>query len=292
MLSAMRHRAAELGEQCDYRKSPTYGAVARQVTSQGDTLSVCHPTSYAALGLVRRISGVRVLPARGFATSMADFAVWANGRGARRLLMEDHYRLARRRLDVLMDGDEPVGGRWNLDADNRLPPPKGKGRNVGIGVVEPWWPSEDEIDDEVRYDLDRWERDGDVAFIGADGPRLFPATALEASAALEHFLANRLSAFGPYEDAMLSGDPWMAHSLLSSSLNLGLLDPLDVVQRAETAYREGDLPLSSVEGLVRQVIGWRDYIWNLYWHLGPGLSAPKCVARHRDHSHLVRGSRC
>ena len=268
VLSAMRHRAAELGEQCDYRKSSTYAAAARGVVRRGG-LSVCHPTSYAALELVRRIPGVQVLPARGFATSMTDFAAWAESRGARRLLMEDHYRLARRRLDVLMEGDEPVGGRWNFDDQNRLPPPKGKDRPGGIDVAAPWWPVEDEIDDEVRRDLDQWERDGDVAFIGADGPRLFPATSGEASAALEHFLANRLVAFGPYEDAMLAGDPWMAHSLLSSSLNLGLLDPLDVVRRAERAYRKDDLPLSSVEGLVRQVIGWRDYIWNLYWQLGP-----------------------
>ena len=267
VLSAMRHRAAELGEQCDYRRAATYGPAAREVIGQGGTLSVCHPTSFAALDLVRRIPGVQVLPARGFATSISDFAAWADGRGARRLLMEDHYRLVRRRLDILMEGDEPVGGRWNFDADNRLPPPKA--RAAGIGVSDPWWPVEDDIDDEVRRDLDRWERDGDVAFIGVDGPRLFPATAQEASAALEHFLADRLVAFGPYEDAMLAGDPWMAHSLLSSSLNLGLLDPLDVVQRAESAYRKADLPLSSVEGLVRQVIGWRDYIWNLYWHLGP-----------------------
>jgi deoxyribodipyrimidine photolyase-related protein len=80
VLSAMRHRAAELGERCDYRKSTTYGAVARDVTNQGDTLSVCHPTSFAALDLVRRIPGVQVLDARGFATSMAEFAAWADNR--------------------------------------------------------------------------------------------------------------------------------------------------------------------------------------------------------------------
>ncbi|MEP6563040.1 MAG: cryptochrome/photolyase family protein, partial [Nakamurella sp.] len=179
-------------------------------------------------------------------------------------------------------GAEPVGGRWNFDDENRQPPPKGKGNEAGIDVAEPWWPVEDEIDDEVRRDLDRWERDGDVSFIGVDGPRLFPATAQEASAALEHFLTNRLAAFGPYEDAMLADDPWMAHSLLSSSLNLGLLDPIEVVHRAERAYRETALPLSSVEGLVRQVIGWRDYIWNLYWRLGPDYRTRNALHANAD----------
>ena len=231
---------------------------------------------------------VRVLPARGFATGMDEFRSWADDRGGRRLLMEDHYRLARRRLDVLMDGDEPTGGRWNFDADNRRPPPKGKG---GLGVPEPWWPVEDEIDDEVRFDLDRWERDGDVSFIGADGPRRFSATGTEASARLDHFIGHRLPAFGPYEDAMLAGDRWMSHSLISASLNLGLLDPLDVVRRVETAYRAGDVPISSAEGFVRQVIGWRDYVWNLYWYLGPGLPEAQRSRRRPGTPPLVRRTR-
>jgi deoxyribodipyrimidine photolyase-related protein len=197
--------------------------------------------------------------------------------------MEDHYRGARRRLGVLMDGDEPAGGRWNFDADNREAPPKGRsggGPNgssnnrsgktgSGIGVAEPWWPVEDDIDEQVRHDLDRWERAGDVRFIGRDGPRRFPATRQEALAAFTHFVDRRLAAFGPFEDAMLADDPWMAHSLVSAPLNLGLLDPLELVQAVEGAYRAGDVPIASAEGFIRQVIGWRDYIWNLYWHLGP-----------------------
>jgi len=269
--SAMRHRAAELGDRCDYRKADTYGEVLHEL-SPGTPLSVCHPTSFAARDLVMRSPGVRLLPARGFATSMAEFAEWATSRGSRRLLMEDHYRLARRRFDVMMDGDEPVGGQWNFDHDNRLPPPKpGRDKNpvTGIGVPPPWWPDEDEIDAEVRRDLDQWERDGDVSFIGVDGPRRFPASRGEARSAFTHFVAHRLNAFGPYEDAMLAGDPWLAHSLLSSSLNLGLLDPLELVRDVEKAYLEDDLPIASVEGFIRQLIGWRDYIWNLYWHLGP-----------------------
>ena len=103
-----------------------------------------------------------------------------------------------------MDGAEPTGGRWNLDAENREPPPKGR---ATLGVEAPRWPTEDDIDAEVRDDLDRWERDGDVTFIGADGPRRFAATRAEALAALDDFVAHRLARFGPHEDAVMTGDP-------------------------------------------------------------------------------------
>ena len=104
-----------------------------------------------------------------------------------------------------------------------------------------------------------------MSFVGDDGPRLFPATRQEALSRLGDFLDCRLRAFGPHEDAMLRDERWLAHSLLSPALNLGLLDPLDVVFQAEQRYRDsvadGDpLPLDSVEGFVRQVMGWRDYI--------------------------------
>ena len=125
------------------------------------------------------------------------------------------------------------------------------------------------FDEEVRRDLDAWEADG-TSYLGADGPRRFPATPDEADRALEDFLEHRLEAFGTYEDAVLAADPWMAHSLVSAPLNLGLLDPLEVVERAEAAYRSGAAPVASVEGFVRQVIGWRDYVWHLYWHQGEG----------------------
>jgi deoxyribodipyrimidine photolyase-related protein len=258
VLSAMRHRAAELGDQCTYVRADTYGEALASVR---ESLTVCHPTTHAALDFVNRLDDVEVLPARGFATSMEDFAAWADGRGGKRLLMEDFYRDGRRRLGILMDGADPSGGVWNFDKENRQPPP----RQPTLGIDEPWWPDEDEIDDEVRHDLDRWAADGDVAFIGEDGPRRFAATRREALAALRSFVAERLPGFGAHEDAMLSSDAWMAHSLLSAPLNLGLLDPVEVAHRAEDAYRAGDAPIASVEGFVRQVIGWRDYVWHLYW---------------------------
>ena len=266
VLSAMRHRAAGLGDRATHLQVATYAEAVARVDGP---LQVVQPTSYAAVGLVRRLADEREierLPARGFVTSRADFGRWVEGRGQRRLLMEDFYRDARRRHGVLVEADGgPTGGRWNYDHDNREPPPTGART---LGVPEPPWPEEDEIDAQVRADLDAWERDGDVAFVGRDGPRRFAATRAEALAVLDHFVEHRLPAFGPQEDAVLEDDPWMAHSLLSAPLNLGLLDPVEVVRRAEAAYVAGDAPLASVEGFVRQVMGWRDYVWHLYWHLG------------------------
>ncbi|WP_309229430.1 MULTISPECIES: cryptochrome/photolyase family protein [unclassified Blastococcus] len=278
VLSALRHRAAELGDRAEFHQVGTYAEALDRVR---EPLSVCAPTSWAARDLVLRRPGVEVLAARGFVTTQPQFAAWAEGRGGRRLLMEDFYRESRRGHDVLMSGAEPVGGRWNLDAENREPPPA-DGR---IGVPEPWWPEEDDIDAEVRADLDRWAADGLVSFIGDDGPRLFPVTRAEALHRLEDFLEHRLGAFGPHEDAMLTGDRWLAHSLLSPALNLGLLDPLEVVVAAERSARDraaaGELlPLNSVEGFVRQVMGWRDYVWHMYWHLGRDFRARNHLGAH------------
>ncbi|MEZ5116438.1 MAG: cryptochrome/photolyase family protein [Candidatus Nanopelagicales bacterium] len=246
VLSAMRHRAAEAraaGVDVRYVRADTYAEALAEVA---EPLSVCAPTSRAADAFVRGLAGVAVLPARGFVVSREDFAAWAASRGGRRLLLEDFYRTVRSRTGVLMDGDEPCGGRWNFDADNRLPPPRGR---TTLGAPEPWWPSED---------------DG-VRFLGADGPRRFAVTRDEALAALERFATERLPLFGPYEDAIMAGDRTMAHSLLSVPLNLGLLDPYEVVGRAERAWRDGTAPLQSVEGFVRQLLGWREYVWHVYW---------------------------
>ncbi len=161
VLSALRHRAAELGEQAEFRQVERYAPSVRRFSGG---LSVCAPTSYAARSFVTSLR-ISVLPARGFATGEADFAAWVAGRGGRRLLLEDFYREARVRHDVLMDGAEPCGARWNYDADNREPPPQGAER---LGLPEPWWPAEDEIDEEVRRDLDR-QAAGDVSFVGRDG---------------------------------------------------------------------------------------------------------------------------
>jgi len=260
VLSALRHRAAELGEQALFVQTRTYREALSGLSGR---VSVCQPTSWAADRFVRSLPSVDVLPARGFATAAPEFTRWAGGRA--RLLLEDFYRDARWRLGLLLDGDRPAGGAWNFDAANRQPPPRGA---ATLDVPAPYLPREDDIDAQVREDLDRWEREGIASFVGADGTREFAVTRAEALDAFEVFLRRRLPHFGPHEDAMLAADPWMAHSLLSAPMNLGLLDPRECAEAAEAEYRAGRAPLPSVEGYIRQLIGWRDYIWNLYWYFG------------------------
>ncbi|MFI5960380.1 cryptochrome/photolyase family protein [Cryptosporangium sp. NPDC051539] len=266
VLSALRHRATDANTRLV--RTETY---AEALT---EPVSVCHPTSRAARALVQRLPDVEMLPPRGFVTAPHDFVSWAEGRNHLRL--EDFYRFARANHDVLMDGGEPTGGRWNYDADNREPPPR------RMDVPEPPAIAEDDIDAEVRADLDRWERDDGIEFVGNDGPRRFPATRREALARLRHFVQHRLPAFGPYEDAMLAGDPWMAHSMLSPAINLGLLDPLEVIHRAEQAYRDGSAPLNSTEGFIRQILGWRDFVWHLYWYFEPEYRAANELRARRE----------
>jgi deoxyribodipyrimidine photolyase-related protein len=259
ILSAIRHRAAELGDRVEFHRVDRY----RDVVQGRDDLEVIDPTSYAARRLVRAV-GATVLPSRGFVTSETEFAEWADARTGRPI-MEDFYRWVRANTGILLDGDAPAGGQWNFDHENRQPPPK---RAVSLGLPEPWWPEEDDIDREVRADLDRWQAAGEIRLVGDDGPRRFAATVSEARLALDDFVESRLGDFGPFEDATLTGDWTMAHSLLSAPLNLGLLHPREVIDRVEAEYRAGRAPIASVEGIVRQLCGWRDWVWHLYWRLG------------------------
>ncbi|QWT25382.1 cryptochrome/photolyase family protein [Subtercola sp. PAMC28395] len=260
LLSGIRHRARELGDRVEFHQVDTYSEIVDGRTD----LEVIDPTSWRARRKVRQI-GAAILPSRGFVSSETEFAEWAASRGAKRLLLEDFYRAMRLRTGILMEGDGPAGGQWNYDHNNRQSPPKNA---VSLGLPDPWWPVEDDIDEEVRADLDRWQAEGSVTLVGDDGPRRFAVTEGEANAALEDFVSVRLNDFGPFEDATLSGDWSMAHSLLSVPLNLGLLDPRAVVNRVVSEYDAGRAPLASVEGFVRQIAGWRDYVWHLYWHLG------------------------
>ncbi|OUD80953.1 Deoxyribodipyrimidine photo-lyase-related protein [Clavibacter michiganensis subsp. michiganensis] len=158
ILSGIRHRARALGDRVEFHQVDHY----REVVEGRDDLEVIDPTSRGLRRLVAEI-GAEVLPSRGFVTSEQEFAEWMAGRTSNRLVMEDFYRWSRARTGILMDGDDPVGGRWNYDHDNRERPPKGA---TSLGLPEPWWPEEDDIDAEVRADLDEWERKGIVRFVG------------------------------------------------------------------------------------------------------------------------------
>ncbi|NBU23117.1 MAG: cryptochrome/photolyase family protein [Actinobacteria bacterium] len=215
------------------------------------------PTSRPMLALARRLE-LELLPTRGFCSSREEFAA-SKGKG---YLLETFYRNQRRRLNVLMDGAEPAGGEWNFDHENRKPVPK---QGIGLRHFEV---VENDLDREVRATLSELERSGKASFIGSDGPRKFAGSRTEALGALEHFIEWQLPLFGPYEDAVHDQEWVLAHSMLSAPMNLGLLDPMEVVAAVEAAYREGKASIQSVEGFIRQIIGWRDYVWHLYWEFG------------------------
>lgn len=262
ILSALRHRAAEEPDRITLVRAATYRDAFKGYDPS--RMTAIAATSRPARALIRDMGFGQVLPERGWFTSVAEFSDWVQRRGNKRLLLEDWYRTVRRTHGLLMEGDQPLTGRWNFDSDNRLPPPRGE---THLPVPEPWRPTEDEIDAEVRTELDSWEAEG-IRFLGTDGPRRFAVTRAEALAALTDFLENRLALFGPYEDAVLWRDPVMAHSLLSVPLNLGLLHPAEVVDRAVQELQDDRATVASVEGFIRQIVGWREYVWHLYWHLG------------------------
>ena len=261
VLSAMRHAEKDLGDRATLIKSDSYTDALEKF---GKPVLVHEPTSHAAEKFVHRLQKqglvTEVLPTPTFALPRKDFEEWAGERT--RFRMEDFYRDQRRRFDVLMEGKDPVGNRWNYDEENRESPPK---KQKTLEVPAPYKPREDDIDAQVRRDLDRLDLDT----VGNDGPRLFAVTPAEAQRALKRFIEHRLPAFGRYEDAIMDQDWAMSHSLLSVPLNLGVLHPLDAVEAAECAYRENDAPLAAVEGFIRQILGWREYMWHLYWHFGP-----------------------
>jgi deoxyribodipyrimidine photolyase-related protein len=263
VLVAMRHFADDLRERgvaVDFVEADTFaaGLARHREHAHPDRVRLLAPHSAGGRRSLARLEGVELVEDSLFLTDPKQFAEWADGR--RSLRMEPFYREQRRRLDVLMDGGEPCGGRWNFDADNREAPPKQGSLLEQIPAT--YRSRQSEHDHTVRRELDRLG----IETWGEDGPRRWPASRAQARRALKRFVAEALPGFGPHQDAMIGGERTLWHSLLSSSLNLGLLSPLEVVEAAEDAYRGGDAPLQSVEGFIRQVIGWREYVWCLYWY--------------------------
>jgi deoxyribodipyrimidine photolyase-related protein len=196
-----------------------------------------------------------IIPDNHFLWSIDDFKDWAKNRKS--LLMESFYREGRKRLDILMEGKEPIGGQWNFDKENRKPP-KGK-----LNTPEPLTFVPDEITQAV---IERVES-ADFATFGEVAPFNWAVTRNQALQVLDNFITVRIPTFGPYQDAMVTGEDTMWHALLSPYINLGLLHPLEVIEAVEQAYHEQDLPLNSVEGFIRQILGWREYMRSLYWHV-------------------------
>ncbi|EMA07110.1 cryptochrome/photolyase family protein [Haloferax denitrificans] len=270
VFSAMRHFRDDLrdrGYEVTYLQAETFGEGLDRYfdAAPGDDLVVLDPPSHGAGERLRDLVSARggsltLVENDLFLTTPADFDDWAGDADSYR--QEQWYRHARRETGVLMDGDDPVGGEWNYDDRNRETPPEG------------WTPPE-----APRFDPDETTREV-IAFVrerypdawGSPEPFVWPVTREEARQALSHFVEVRLPEFGPYQDAMVDGEWALCHSLLSAAINLGLLHPREAVAAVEEAYEAGDAPLNSVEGFVRQVLGWREFVRHVYRRSMPELA--------------------
>ena len=193
-----------------------------------------------------------------FICSPDQFQAWATGR--KQLRMEYFYREMRKSTGLLMDGDQPEGGKWNYDADNRKP------AKADLFIPQPFQVPPNRITADVIELVASEFSDhfGDLT------PFWFCVTSTDAENALDHFIEYALPSFGDYQDAMLEGEKFLYHSVLSLYLNSGLLDPLEACRRVEKAYRDGHAPLNAAEGFIRQIIGWREYVRGIYWLKMPG----------------------
>lgn len=269
ILTAMRRFALELsadGYEVDWRIAPTMAAgVVDHCCEFGvNQVTVMQSMNRTGQRLIDRLTEevpLKVIPSDQFLCHREEFAAWAGAHQRKdgSLLLEDFYRWQRRRLEILIEPDgEPVGGRWNFDDENRLPPPK-DGRS---------WPSPpvddpDEVDAEIAELIDSIEG---LVTVGAPPTGMWATSRAGALARLEHFITTGLGGFGPYEDAVMSHERFLNHSMLSPYLNIGLLHPREVI---EAALAASDVPINSLEGFVRQMIGWREYVHGIYWWLGP-----------------------
>lgn len=278
LFSAMRHHAQALREQgwrVDYvalddpeNSQSLGGEVARAKARHKADRVVSVEAGCWRLIEEQRHWG-EVLADDRFLVSRDWFAGWAKGR--KRLLMEDFYRLMRKATGLLMDGDQPVGGQWNFDHDNRKPPAKG----LSYPPAPRFTP--DAITAEVLALVDaRFP-----THFGDLHPFAMPVTRAQALECLTDFTQNRLPRFGDYQDAMVTGEDGLFHSQLSALINCGLLGPLEVCHAAEAAFNAGHAPLNAVEGFIRQIIGWREYVRGIHWIAGPDYEAQNHLAATR-----------
>lgn len=285
LFSAMRHFCNELrnnGHSVIYKKLDdpnNTGSFTKEVETaltngNFDSIVVTFPGEYRVLKNMETWQKkfnipVHIRPDDRFLTTPEDFSSWAHGR--KQLRMEYFYRDMRRRYNILMNGDSPEGGKWNYDPENREPP-KGD-----VNIPPPFRIERDSITQEcldlvaIKFP----DHFGDLE------PFHYAVTHNDALKVLDHFINVRLLNFGVYQDAMLQGQPWMFHSHISFYLNCGLLLPLDVIVRAQEAYDNHQAPLNAVEGFIRQILGWREYVRGLYWLKMPGYEKENYLSAKR-----------
>lgn len=273
LFSAMRHFADDLREDgfdvryvClddDGNSGSLKGEVARALEDGDfDQVVVTEPGEWRlredmdgwadALGV-----DVRIRRDDRFICDLERFNAWAEGR--KRLTMEYFYREMRKETGLLMEGGEPAGGQWNFDKDNRKALPK------DVSIPERSWIEPDAITQEVlKLVADRFS-----GHFGELEPFGYAVTSRDANDQLDWFIAHALADFGDYQDALKDGEAFLFHSVLSMYMNAGLLDPMTVCRKAEQAFRDGAAPINAVEGFIRQILGWREYVRGVYWRFMP-----------------------
>ncbi|MEO1703321.1 MAG: cryptochrome/photolyase family protein [Pseudomonadota bacterium] len=285
VFSAMRHFAEELrsdGYEVDYLSLDAHDAGsftdALQAAIERHAVSrviVAEASEWRVLEAQKAWAeqlniAVEIRPDDRFIATHDEFRKWASGR--KELRMEYFYREMRRKTRYLMAGDHPEGGQWNYDKDNRAPP-----KERMVFPDRPDWESDDITRDVLDLVASRFGNHfGDLE------PFNYPVTRADAERYLAWFIDHALNDFGTYQDAMVQGEALMFHSHLSGLINIGLLDARECCEAAEAAYFAGNVPLNAVEGFIRQIIGWREFIRGVYWLKMPNYADMNVLGAKRD----------
>lgn len=274
LFSAMRHFALSLeahGVRVRYVRlddknntGSLTGELQRAVAElKPEKIIVTEPGEYRVLEMMQAwhtmfSTPVDILSDRRFLATHKEFSLWAKDK--KQLRMEFFYREMRKKYAILLDNTgKPEGGKWNYDKENRKSPKSGMTSPKRISHPK----------SAITKDVLKLVKERFSSNFGALEPFHYAVTYDQALMELDHFIENMLPHFGDYQDAMVAGEPYLYHSLISSYLNAGLLLPLEICKKAEAAYRSGKAPLNAVEGFIRQILGWREYIRGVYWYFMP-----------------------
>jgi len=275
LFSAMRHFAEHLRDNnyqvnyVHYTDEGNQGDLLAQVKhtlsrQHFDEVKVTVPGEYRLLKSMQQWQNQLGIPVticedNRFFSTPNEFSEWADGK--KQLRMEFFYREMRRKHNVLMDGKNPIGGKWNYDAQNResMPETQKVPKHTTFAI------------DDITSDVIELVKSEFSEHFGDIDNFHFAVTRKDALSVLNTFIEERLPNFGQYQDAMVEGKPWLYHSHIAFYLNCGLLTPKEAIQAAEQAYHAGQVPLNSAEGFIRQILGWREYVRGFYWHFMPNL---------------------
>ena len=285
LFSAMRHFADTLRNEGlrvvyvkldDPANSQSFsGEVTRLINAlKPDQLVVTEPGEWRVLEMMRCWQEELAVPVivrddTRYLCSTERFARWAKDRKS--LRMEHFYRDMRREHQILLNGDDPIGGQWNFDHQNREALPS----NIRL-PSHPAFEVDAVTEEVIGLVSSRFAR-----HFGTLENFDMPVTRAQAIDALDAFIRDRLPLFGQYQDAMKQGEPKLFHSMVSAALNCGLLEPLEIIKAAEMSYHSGHAPLNCVEGFIRQILGWREYVRGIYWLKMPNYSTTNALNAHR-----------